>query len=148
MKTIYFLKRIFLFLFCATLILPVNADELGRLFTTQSERAKLEKIRYAKPKPEVVEEIEIEEIIEPIVEEEKVVRDVITVRGLVHRSDGKNTAWINSSNTYEGDLESQYIEVSSEQISTEDVTIVMPDNETKIKIKVGDSFDPESQDEN
>ncbi|MCG8379862.1 MAG: hypothetical protein MI865_10375, partial [Proteobacteria bacterium] len=110
----------------------MNADELGRLFTTQSERAKLEKIRYAKPKPEVVEEIEIEEIIEPVVEEEKVVRDVITVRGLVHRSDGNNTAWINSSNTYEGDLESQYIEVSNEQISTEDVTIVMPDNETKI----------------
>lgn len=70
-------------------------------------------------------------------------RDAITLKGLVHRSDGKNTAWINDSNTFEGDLESQYIQVPDNKIKPDQVTIIMPDDSTNIELKVGEAFTPE-----
>ncbi len=124
---------------------PVYADTLGRIFTTAVERQQLEKIRHAKPKPKKVEvvEVEVEEIIEPVaVEKEIVLRDAITLKGLVHRSDGKSTAWINDSNTFEGDLESQFIQVPDSKIKSDQVTIIMPDDSTKVELKVGDAFTP------
>jgi hypothetical protein len=127
------------------------ADDLGRLFTTQGERNKLERIRHAKPKPEEIKvvEAEIEEIIEPVeTEKEIIIRDAIILKGLVHRSDGKNAAWINDSNTFEGNLESQYIQIKTEEIESDQVQLTMPDNKTKIKIKVGDYYDPQSKDDN
>ena len=124
----------------------VYADELGRLFTTPSERRMLEEMRHAKPVEPVVEPeivgIQIEEIIEP--EEEKIplLTDTVSVKGMVYRKNGKNTAWINDSNTFEGDLESQYIKVKPEGISKENVQIIMPDNTTRIELKVGQSYQP------
>tara|TARA_R110000782_G_scaffold166718_9_gene258641 strand:- start:149 stop:598 length:450 start_codon:yes stop_codon:yes gene_type:complete len=127
----------------------VYADELGRLFTSATERMALNKIRNEEPKSEnvVVEAMEVENIIEPI-EEELVVQDAIVLKGLVHRSDGKNAAWINDSNTYEGSLESLNIQIKTEEIEPEQVQLTMPDNETKIKIKVGDYYDPQNKDDN
>jgi len=124
---------------------PVYADNLGRIFTTADERKELEKIKHTiiKPKKVEVEIVKIEEIIEPIVvEKEIVVRDAIILKGLVHRSDGKNTAWINDGNTFEGDLESQYIQVPDDKIKSDQVTIIMPDDSTKVELKVGDVFVP------
>ncbi len=125
-----------------------SADGLGRLFTSPTERMALNKARNAKPKTEKVEIVEVETIIEPIVEEEIIIRDAIVLKGIVHRSDGKNAAWINDSNTYEGDLESLYIQIKTEEIESDQVQLTMPDNETKIKIKVGDYYDPQKKDDN
>ncbi len=125
---------------------PVYSDNMGRIYTSEGERRKLERLRHVKPKPKKVEvvEIEIEEIVEPIeVEKELVIRDAITLKGLVHRSDGKNTAWVNSSNTFEGDLESQFIQVPDNKIKSDHVTIIMPDDSTNIELKVGEAFTPE-----
>jgi hypothetical protein len=123
----------------------VAADELGRLFTTPSERRMLEELRLAKPEEPVMEpeivEIQIEEIIEPE-EEPPLLTDTVSVKGMVYRENGKNTAWINDSNTFEGDLESQYIKVKPEEISKESVQIIMPDNTTRIELKVGQSYEP------
>ena len=130
----------------------VYADELGRLFTSSNERMALNKVRNRIPKPEKVEVVEVETIIEPIieekVEEEIIIHDAIVLKGIVHRSDGKNAAWINDSNTYEGDLESLYIQIKTEEIESDQVQVTMPDNETKIKIKVGDYYDPQNEDDN
>jgi hypothetical protein len=126
----------------------VFADELGRLFTTPAERRMLEELRYTKPEVPVVEpeivEIQIEEIIEPEEEKEQapLLTDTVSVKGVVYRESGKNTAWINDSNTFEGDLESQYIKVKPEGISKENVQIIMPDNTTRIELKVGQSYQP------
>jgi len=132
------------------MIQPVYADGLGRLFTSSSERMALNKVRNAKPKPEKVEVAEVETIIEPVLveEEEIIIRDAIVLKGIVHRSDGKNAAWINDSNTYEGDLESLYIQIKTEEIESDQVQLTMPDNETKVKIKVGEYYDPQSEDDN
>ncbi len=134
------------------MVQSVSADNLGRLFTSQTERAALNKIRNAKPKPVEVEVVEVETIIEPIieevVEEEIIIRDAIVLKGLVHRSDGKNAAWINDSNTYEGDLESLYIQIKPEEIEPDQLQLTMPDNKTKVKIKVGDYYDPQNKGDN
>jgi hypothetical protein len=136
----FLLGVISIFLF----ITLVHADNLGRIFTSADERIKLERIRHTKEKPKNIEVVNIENIIEPLeVEKEIVVRDAITLKGLVHRVDGKNTAWINDSNTFEGDLESQFIQVPGNKIETDQVTIIMPDDSTNVELKVGEVFIPE-----
>ncbi|GJM05592.1 MAG: hypothetical protein DHS20C09_15880 [marine bacterium B5-7] len=149
MKTLNSFNFFILIIISHIMIQTVYADELGRLFTSATERMALNKIRNEKPKPEtvVVEVVEVENIIEPV-EEKVVIRDAIVLKGLVHRSDGKNAAWINDSNTYEGDLESLYIQIKTEEIESDQVQLTMPDNETKVKIKVGDYYDPQKKDDN
>ncbi len=139
-------QKLYLFLVIGLAVSPpVIADNLGRLFTTQGERIKLEKIRNAKEEPKKVEVVKIEDIIDKVEkkEEKKIVLDTISLKGLVHRSDGKNTAWINDSNTFEGDLESQYIQVEDTGITQDHVQLVMPDKTTKIELKVGDNYIPQ-----
>lgn len=144
MKSHYHYKIVLLIITSFMLINPVYADSLGRLYTSPGDRIKLEKIRYAKPKPEKVEVVEVEEIIELVIEEKEIViRDAITLKGIVHRSDGNNTAWINDSNTFEGDLESQFIQVPNSTIKSDQVTIIMPDDSTNVELKVGEVFIPD-----
>jgi hypothetical protein len=123
----------------------VYADNLGRLYTSADEREELEKIRYTREKPKKIETVvEIEEFVAPLeAEKEIVIRDAITLKGLVHRSDGKSAAWINDSNTFEGDLESQFIQVPDNKIKSDQVTIIMPDDSTNVVLKVGEAFMPE-----
>ena len=144
MKSHYQYKILSLIIFSLVLVKPGYADNLGRLFTSPAERIKLDKIRNAKPKPKKVEVVEIKDIIEPVKEEKKiVVRDAITLKGIVHRSDGKNTAWVNDTNTFEGDLESQFIRVPNSKISHDQATIIMPDDSTNVELKVGEVFVPD-----
>jgi hypothetical protein len=125
-----------------TIINSACADNLGRIFTSSDERQELEKIRHEKTKPKEI--VETKEIIEPlIIEKELVIRDALTLKGLVHRSDGKSTAWINDSNTFEGNLESQFIQVPGNKIKSDQVTIIMPDDSTNVVLKVGEAFTPE-----
>jgi hypothetical protein len=144
MNTVYLKQFLLVIITIFVFIAPVNADNLGRIFTSADERIKLERIRHTKEKPKKIEAVNIEDIIEPLeVEKEIVEREAITLKGLVHRSDGKNTAWINDSNTFEGDLESQYIQVPDSKIKSDQVTIVMPDDSTNVELKVGEAFTPE-----
>ena len=123
----------------------VLADDLGRLFTTPQQRNTLEKLRHQQPVVEIkVPEITFEE---PAVEaeENKPVIGGITVNGLVYRKSGKSTAWINSANTYEGNFGNQYIQIDAHNIKPDDVEILIPINETKIKLKTGQTYDPETE---
>ena len=126
----------------------VSADTLGTLFTSEEERARLEYVRKQKP---VVEKFitgaeEIDEVFDEVpVNEEIVVRDTLNLKGFVKRSDGKNSAWINDGNTYEGDLDTLYIKVNSDDINDDNVTINMPDNKTQVRLKVGEAYDPNSR---
>ena len=129
-------------LFLAFTPITFAADDLGRLFTTPQQRQTLEKLRSQKP----VEEIKIPEFTfaEPVVEEQKPVIGGITVNGLVYRKSGKSTAWINSANTYEGNFGNQYIQIDAHNIKPDDVEILIPINETKVKLKTGQTYDPEA----
>ena len=129
-------------------VFDVNADTLGRIFTSEEDRGRLEYVRKQKPMVEapVTETTEIEEIFaEEPAEEEILIRDTLNLKGFVRRSDGKNSAWINEGNSYEGDLDTLYINVSPEDIGDDNVTINMPDNKTQVQLKVGEAYDPASQ---
>ena len=133
-------------MFMANLVLlsvvPVEyscADELGRLFTTPAERNMLEKLRHEEPKKVEIPDIVVEE---NVAEKEVKPEGGITINGLVYRKGGKSTAWINNSNTYEGDLSNQYLRINAENIEPEDVQIEIPGNTNNIKLKVGQTYDP------
>ncbi len=118
----------------------LNADELGRLFTTVEERIKLEELRQDKPMEIKIVDIDIDET-EDVKEQETEIGG-ITVNGLVYRKDGKSTAWINNSNTYQGDMSNQYLRVDAENINPEHVQVELPASVTKITLKAGQTYDP------
>lgn len=131
-------------LILATAMLPhgtVSADELGgRLFTTPEQRLQLDDLRYRR---EVV--VEVPEILpepEPEVAEVEL-HDPITVRGIVHRRGGSNTAWINDSNTFRGDTELQYFRINPRDIDEQGYVLIgLPGEEERVRLRVGESYEP------
>jgi len=118
-----------------------SAEQFGRFFTTAKQRQHLEELR--KERPETIIEIDETEIFfEEQSEVETVPLNAITVKGLVYRKGGKSTAWINDSNSYEGDLASQYTQVRRGNIHSDKVIIGLPDNSPDIKLKVGQTYEP------
>ena len=121
-----------------------DPQSFGRFFTTAKQRRHLDELRKIEPEQRVkIEEqtLIIEEDIEVV---EEVPADTLTVRGLVYRSDGKSTAWINNSNTFEGDASSQYMNVDN--IDSDKVEIKIPLANTAVKLSVGQTYDPISKD--
>jgi hypothetical protein len=137
------MTKTFLIIIGLTFVNISYADNLGRIFTSADERQQLEKLRNKKEEQEKFVVEEVKKIEKPIVQKELLNRDKITLKGLVHRSDGKNAAWINNTNTYEGDLDTQFIEVPDNKIKADNVTIIMPDDNVNIELRVGEEFVPE-----
>ena len=73
---------------------------------------------------------------------DEITLDTITVKGLVYRKNGKNTAWVNDSNSYEGGRASQTINVKEENIYRDRVVVELPDYKANIILKVGQTFYP------
>jgi hypothetical protein len=72
----------------ATVAVPVQAADLGRLFFTPQQRAELEKRR--------------DTAVPAVPQEAPVVREVlVTVNGYVGRSNGKTTTWVNGVPQYD-----------------------------------------------
>lgn len=120
-------------------------DSLGRLFFTPEQRAALEKLRYQKPVEVKIPEIISEEPppTQPQEAENPAVGN-IQVNGLVYRKNGKSTAWINRVSSYEGDLANEYVQIDADNIKPDDVEIVIPVNDTRVNLKAGETFDPET----
>lgn len=136
---------------CAVVLLLchnfVYAQDFGRLFTTPRQRQQLDELRKARAGDIVIdikdEEMDIDE--ETTIEENNT--GDIVIKGLVHRSDGKNTAWINESNSYEGDLSSQYTGIIENRISRDRVEVEMTGEDGKnLSLKVGQSYNPFTRD--
>lgn len=134
---------------CSFILLPylsgqvlLAGDQFGRLFTTPAQREHLDELRKIEPEQRVtVEEQTL--VIDDVEETEEVSVDALTVRGLVHRSDGNSTAWINNSNTFEGGVASQYIIIGD--IGSDKVEITIPTANKAVKLNVGETFDPVSE---
>lgn len=132
--------------FILLLCLPGQAmpagDQFGRLFTTPAQRERLDELRKVEPAQRVkVEELSL--VIDEVEETVEIPVDALTVRGLVHRSDGNSTAWINNSNTFEGGVASQYINIGN--IGSDNVEITIPTANKAVKLNVGVTFDPVSE---
>jgi hypothetical protein len=130
---------------CAAATLPAAAqdgDPLGRLFTTPQQRQRLEELRRAE-----MENPEISLGPSALPEDAPAeVRDAplnpITVKGLVTRSGGRSMAFINESNTYEGDLASEYIRVRSADIEGGEIRILTPYGLDPVVLRVGQTLEP------
>jgi hypothetical protein len=128
---------------------PVAGDELGRFMTTPAEREMLNELREATDlvvnEPEKKPEPVVEKVVVPEAEPEEAIEiPGITVNGVVYRRGGKSTAWVNGKNTLEGDLESQYLDVDGRAIRGQVVPIEIKINQRTLKLKPGQTYQPES----
>ena len=121
------------------------SDDFGRLFTTPEERRKLQTLRYAKPEPEIIEEVDIPvELVEEMVVESVEQPDIegITLNGLVYRKGSKSTVWLNGTNSYEGSLASEYFRINTGDIDSEKVSVTVPEVGLEFDLKVGQTYEP------
>lgn len=162
---IRFLTAIIIALTLSVFSVQTHADQFGRLFLSSKERATLERLRYAKPEP--VQEVVVEEIIpepdmtelmaneieeaelpEIILEEEPVLTESLTLKGVVKRGNGKNVAWLNNSNTLTGDSVMPDVSIHESDISSDSARVHLPDNVTEVTLKVGQTYEPDALSEN
>ncbi len=121
------------------LINEAAADDFGRFFTTPMQRQYLDQLK-SRGAPIVVnidEELSPKEITSEATEE----TDAVTVKGLVYRKGGKSAAWLNESNTFEGDIASGYTDVDEGGISPSGIQLTIG-NRNNINLKVGQKFEP------
>ncbi|MFO1434926.1 MAG: hypothetical protein U1F34_00605 [Gammaproteobacteria bacterium] len=138
---------------------PLQAEDLGRLFLTPEQRAELERLRngivetppVVVPPPVVeqppavvqsdlpppVPELGAEHIL-PIAPPPAV--PPITVNGVVLRSNGQGTAWVNGQNTSDGDFSADNIRV--ERPRSKVVQLRTPENLPDVRLKPGQTYNP------
>ena len=131
----------------------IYAEDLGRLFLTPEERVQLERARH--PPPAVVAVPAptppiVDANLPPPVDElgaDQILPDApppnvppITVNGVVMRSNGQSTAWVNGQNTQDGDFSADNIRVGAPRGGR--VTIVTPEHLPDVQLKPGQTYDP------
>lgn len=130
------------------LLLPapylMAADDFGRFFTTPKQREQLDRVRMKNPEQEPVVAVEDNAVMENTEVEEAVSMGSVQLRGLVYRSNGKNTAWTNKGPSYEGNISDQYLDIKPENINPDKVVIEIPVSDIKMELKAGETYDPES----
>lgn len=120
------------------------SDDFGRLFTMPEERRKLDTLRNAKQQAvvEEVTEIFVEDIDENVGAIEQPDIEGITLNGLVYRKGGKSTVWLNGTNSYEGNLASEYFRINAGNINSEKVSVTVPEVDLEFDLKVGQTYEP------
>ena len=121
-----------------------NAEDFGRFFTTPMQRQYLDQLK-ARGTPIVVKVEDDLNTGEKKIEKKEVVNDALTVKGLVYRKDGKSAAWLNDSNTFEGDVAWEYAGVKEEKITSSKVKIRVGDQNKDINLKVGEKYEPATE---
>ncbi len=114
------------------------ADGLGRLFLTPEQRAQLETVRAQRDRRlPVIVETEVAPALAPAAPTGP---DVVTYSGMVRRSDGKSTVWINGKPLTErskGDGEIDILGVRRDG----EVAVAIPQAERKASLRVGQSLE-------
>lgn len=126
--------RAWLLLFCMALAAgPAAAEEkLGRLFFTPAERAALDAQR----------KLAVEMANRPVKKDADSPKapppKMLTLNGVLRRSDGETTIWVNGQAVHErfGD-----VDVMPGSISREAVAVQLPGSGRRVKLKVGQSVD-------
>ena len=121
-------------------VMPAQGAELGRLFTTPQERAMLEKSRH-RPTPQVEKQPKSSKK-KPRSPVEAIKTPRVTVNGVVTRTDGTSTVWVNGMNSLDGDLDAQHIYVDPTSTRGEKVTIRLPNSPLELRLKPGETYEP------
>ncbi|MFZ6843874.1 hypothetical protein [Undibacterium sp. RuTC16W] len=108
---------------------------LGRLFLTPAERANLDHLRQqgeaANLKTELNDPVKLEAGKEPVVQ--------LTIDGVVKRSSGKNTAWINQEARTENEI-AQTLRVRQQKSKSPEVSVLSPAGK-RVVLKAGQTYD-------
>lgn len=113
----------------------VDAATLGRLFYTPAQRAKLDQLRNAQRGTLAKAEAEAPEHAVP---EPTHTPQPVTLNGVVRRSDGSTTIWINEQMHQTGSHS------SAKAADSNGVDVVLPESKRKVRLKVGQTVDPVS----
>lgn len=135
-------RNICIFLAACLPAFPAQAaEEFGRFFTTSAQRTQLDALR--RTGPEVAIEIaDVDLDAEQTAATPAEPQDAVTLKGVVRRNDGANTAWVNDSNTNEGNLAAQDIRVPEARIGENQAELSIGERSAPITLKVGESYDP------
>ena len=114
---------------------PLHAADLGRLFLTATERARLEELRAPAPAAASngAESLEASSGQAPT---------PITVNGMVRRSDGTTTVWINGISSFDGDTEALPGYVDRARLSKGRVIVKEASAAQSVVVKPGQTYDP------
>ena len=124
------MKRLALTVLAVLAIGDVRAAEpLGRLFFTPEQRNQLDVARAQRSRATLTAEIE----------EQAPAPEVVTYHGLVRRSDGKNTVWMNNRTINDGQTTGRL--PPPRPRSDGSIVLELPQSERKIKLKVGQSVE-------
>jgi hypothetical protein len=131
-----FLGAVALAVLGAMLAAPASAQRLGRLFTTQEERQVLEEARreyeYGAPAPE-----------SPSVPQPQQTESVVsklTINGVVLRSSGVNSTWVNGSPVL-GGVTREGLRVEADRHSGGNVRITLPSGVGTVQLRAGQKID-------
>lgn len=126
------MMRVLLIVLACVADVAVAADGLGRLFFVPTQRAQLEVARAQRDRrvPVTLET-------EPAAPQGP---DVVTYNGVVRRTDGKSTVWINGKPLTERSASNADVSVSN---VTRDgaVSVAVPQADRKVSLKVGQSLE-------
>jgi hypothetical protein len=126
------MKRCLLLAACAFAIGPARgAEPLGRLFFTPPQRAQLDVARSQKSRVTLASENQQEAAPAP---------EIITYSGVVRRSDGQSTIWINNKPVTDGQAISG-VPLSGRVGANGVVTLRLPQSDRPIELKVGQSLE-------
>jgi hypothetical protein len=114
----------------------VEAQDLGRLFTTPEEREMLEALRRQPPKPQA----EATPVVPPVVKPAPVAPNV-TMNGLVRRSRGRGMVWVNGVTSLEGDLDAQGIAVDVGALRGTTLPVRIGNAPLAVGLKPGQTYD-------
>lgn len=106
------------------------AEPLGRLFYTPAQRAQLDTLRAQKNVAPPAQETK----------EPPVIPEALTYSGIVRRSDGRSTVWINNRMVNDGKAADD-LSVSSRSRSDDRVSVRLPQAAGPVELRVGQSFD-------
>jgi hypothetical protein len=136
------IKSLLLILLIIGCNLSLSAQEFGRFFTTPEQRQRLEEIKARDGSQIQIGEIDLFVEPESPETEQEVNLDSVKLQGLVYRSSGKNSAWVNDNNTFEGGVGTGYIHIQEDNIDPNNVTVKLPGTDKNIDLKVGDQYEP------
>ena len=129
---------------CFGILSTANAEEFGRFFTTPLQRQYLDQLK-ARGTPIVVKVEDDLNTGEKKTDKKETVNDALTVKGLVYRKNGKSAAWLNDSNTFEGDVAWEYAGVKEDKITSSKVKIRVGNQNKDISMKVGQKYEPATE---
>lgn len=121
---------------CSVAVVLVNtahADTFGRFFTTPEQRAVLDEMRRH-PHHKRVKNKPAEDAV--------VARKGPGINGVVVREDGKNTVWVNGKSNYKINIPEAGVEIASQNIKSDSVTITSSSLNKRVTLKPGQIVDP------